>query len=73
VAPLAIRAGHSMMPGTRMPPSHSVFFFPRRPPLEPAIAPLSLLNQTSVFSATPSLRRPARSVPIARSTPSSSP
>ena len=63
-----IRAGHSMIAGTRMPPSYRLPFRARKPPVEPlGIAPLSLQYQSTVLSATPSLRMPFRSSPSAAS------
>ena len=48
-------AGHSMMPGTRRPPSYTVPLLPRSPPtvsgLIPERPPLSLQNTSSVSSA----------------------
>ena len=71
----AMRAGHSIRPGTRTPPSHSVPLEPRRFPVDfgPAAPPLSLVYQTSVLSATFSSRNAARNLPTLRSMPVISP
>ena len=72
-----ITRGHSMIPGTRSPPSYTMPLFPRSPPtvsgLMPGRPPLSLLNTTIVSSAIPASRSFFRIVPTARSSATSSP
>ena len=73
VAPGATWPGQRTISGTRMPPSYSMVFRPRNPavlskksesvpPLK--VGPLSLVNITTVFSATPSSSSVRRMAPI---------
>ena len=69
-----IFAGHSMIAGTRMPPSSRLPLRPESPAVKPCLsAPLSLQYHSRVFSAISSLRSPFRSFPMAASMPVISP
>ena len=70
-------AGHSMIAGTRRPPSYILPLKSRKPPVvlgcKPGKPPLSLVNHTSVFRATFKSRSPLRNVPMLRSIATNSP
>ena len=76
--PAGIWPGHRASPGTRMPPSQSVRFWPRngrllsREELAPAfpfskVAPLSLVKTINVFAASPRSSSRAINRPMFRS------